>query len=161
MRANVCASSATGSKRRSSPGSSRPTWAVLGRELCLLGRFDEAEQAAERARSLEEAFGVDPVPDYLWRQVLARVHAHRGELAEAERLAREAVAASELSDSLNDQCLVLWDLAEVLAAAGRLDEAEAALEQALDRCKRKKNLALGRQVRERLAELRTQTQPAL
>jgi class 3 adenylate cyclase/tetratricopeptide (TPR) repeat protein len=133
----------------------------LGRELCLLGRFDEAEQTAKRARSLEEAFGVDPVSDYLWRQVLARVHAHRGDLAEAERLAREAVAGSELCDSLNDQCLVLWDLAEVLATAGRLNEAEAALEQALDRCKRKKNLALGRQVRERLAELRTQTQPAL
>ena len=42
--------------------------------------------------------------DYLWRQVLARVHAHRGELAEAERLAREAVAASEQTDSLDDQC---------------------------------------------------------
>ena len=94
------------------------------------------------------------------RQVLARVHAHRGELAEAERLAREAVAASERTDSLDDQCLVLWDLAEVLAAAGRLDEAAAALEQALDRCQRKKNLALARQVRERLAELRAETQPA-
>ena len=100
------------------------------------------------------------MPDYLWRQVLARVHAHRGELAEAERLAREAVAASEQTDSLDDQCLALWDLAEVLAAAGRLDEAEAALEQALDRCRRKKNLALARQVRERLVELRAETQPA-
>ena len=99
--------------------------------------------------------------DYLWRQVLARVHAHRGDLAEAERLAREAVAASELSDSLNDQCLALWDLAEVLAAAGRLDEAEAALEQALERCERKKNRALARQVRERLLDLRAETQPAL
>ena len=68
---------------------------------------------------------------------------------------------ASVSDSLNDQCLALWDLAEVLAAAGRLDEAEAALEQALDRCERKKNLALARQVRERLAELRAETQPAL
>jgi class 3 adenylate cyclase/tetratricopeptide (TPR) repeat protein len=131
----------------------------LGRSLCMLGRFDEAEQAAERARSLEETLG-GLVPDYLWRQVLARVDAHRGELAKAERLAREAVAASEQTDSLDDQCRVLWDLAEVLAAAGRLDEAEAAFEQALDRCRRKKNLALGRQVRERLVELRAQTQPA-
>ena len=89
----------------------------LGRSLCMLGRFDEAEQAAERARSLEETLG-GLVPDYLWRQVLARVHAHRGELAEAERLAREAVAASEQTDSLDDQCRALWDLAEVLAAAG-------------------------------------------
>ena len=93
------------------------------------------------------------MPDYLWRQVLARVHAHRGELAEAERLAREAVAASEQTDSLDDQCLALWDLAEVLAAAGRLDEAAAALEQALDRCRRKKNLALAAQVRQRRDDL--------
>ena len=131
----------------------------LGCSLCRLGRFDEAEQAAERERSLEETLG-GLVPNYLWRQVLARVHAHRGELAEAERLAREAVAASEQTDSLDDQCRVLWDLAEVLAAAGRLDEAEAAFEQALDRCRRKKNLALARQVRERLVELRAQMQPA-
>jgi tetratricopeptide (TPR) repeat protein len=104
----------------------------LGRSLCMLGRFDEAEQAAERARSLEETLGVPVMEDYIWRQVLARVHAHRGDVAEAERLAREAVAGSEQTDLLNDQCLTLYDLGEVLAAAGRYDEAEAALEQALE-----------------------------
>jgi hypothetical protein len=62
---------------------------------------------------------------------------------------------------LDDQCLALWDLAEVLAAADRQAEAAAALEQALDRCRRKKNLALARQVRARLAELRAETQPTL
>src|SRR5262249_2932571 len=66
----------------------------LGRWLCMLGRFDEAEQAADHARALEETLGM-PVPDYLWRQVLARAYAHGGELEEAERLALEAVAASE------------------------------------------------------------------
>jgi class 3 adenylate cyclase/tetratricopeptide (TPR) repeat protein len=131
----------------------------LGRSLCRLGRFDEAEQAAERALLLEETVG-GPVPDYYWRQVLARVRAHRGELTEAERLAREAVAGSEQTDWLNDQCLALWDLGEVLAAASRADDAAAAFEQALERCARKKNLALARQVRERLAELRAQTQAA-
>jgi tetratricopeptide (TPR) repeat protein len=93
--------------------------------------------------------------DYLWRQVMARVHAHRGELAEAERLAREAVVESEQTDLLDNQCLVLWDLAEVLAAAERLDEAEAALEQALDRCRRKQNLARAAQVRRRLDTLQS------
>ena len=94
----------------------------LGRSLCRLGRFDEAAPFAERARAIGETIGEggDSVADdYLWRQVLARVHAHRGELAEAERLAREAVAGSERSDSLDDQCLALCDLAEVLAAAER------------------------------------------
>ena len=100
----------------------------------MLGRFDEAQQAAERARSLEETLDVPVMEDYIWRQVLARVHAHRGDVAEAERMAREAVAGSEQTDLLNDQCLTLYDLGEVLAAAGRYDEAEAALEQALERC---------------------------
>jgi hypothetical protein len=71
----------------------------------------------------------------------------------------EAVAESERADSLDDQCVALWDLAEVLAV--RLDAATAALEQALDRCLRKRNLALARQVRERLVELRTEAQPAV
>jgi tetratricopeptide (TPR) repeat protein len=133
--------------------------ARLARSLWSLGRVDEAEQVAERARALEAQ---DPAsrPEYVWRQVLARIYAYRGQPVEAERLAREAVARSGLTDSLNDQCLALWDLAEVLAAAERFEEADAALEQALERCLRKKNLALARQVRERLAELRAETQPA-
>jgi hypothetical protein len=45
----------------------------------------------------------------MWRQALARVHVHRGELAEAERLAREAVGESERTNWLNDQCTALWD----------------------------------------------------
>jgi tetratricopeptide (TPR) repeat protein len=127
----------------------------LGRSLCKLGRFDDAEKAANRARSLEETRG-GSVPDYLWREVMARVHAHRGDLAEAERLAREAVQASELTDSVDDQCHALCGLAEVLATAGRLDEATAALEEALEGCQRKNNLAFARQVRQRLEELRAE-----
>jgi tetratricopeptide (TPR) repeat protein len=129
----------------------------LGRSLCKLGRFDDAERAAVRARSLEETWG-GSMPDYLWREVMARVHAHRGDLVEAERLAREAVQASELTDSLDDQCQVLCDLAEVLATAGQLDEATAALAQALAGCLRKQNLAFARQVRQRLEELRADEQ---
>ena len=90
----------------------------------------------------------------LWRQVQARVHAHRGERAEAERLAREAEAIGERTDNLNRQGDALCDLAEVLAAAGRRDEAAHALEQALDRYERKKNLAIVAQVRPKLEALR-------
>jgi hypothetical protein len=92
--------------------------------------------------------------------VLARVHVHRGAWAEAERLARHAVAASEETDSLDVQCFALWDLAEVLATSGRPAEAVATLGQALERCRRKKNLALARQVGERLAQLRVEALPA-
>ena len=116
-RANVCASSATGSRRRSSSRSSRPTWAASAVHCaCSVASTKRSRPPSARDRLKRRSGG--PVPDYLWRQVLARVHAHRGELAEAERLAREAVAASELTDSLDDQCHALWDLAEVLAAPG-------------------------------------------
>src|SRR5262249_31698444 len=127
----------------------------LGWTLCRLGRFDEAESLAERTRAFEE--GRDPTlePDswHTWRQTSALVHAHRGELAEAERLARAGVALTGRNDSLDVQCLALWDLAEVLAAAGRSGEAAEAFEQALERCRRKKNLALAAQVRARLETL--------
>src|SRR5262249_44698206 len=109
----------------------------LARSICLLDRFDEAEQLAERARVLEEEQGPSIAPDGVWRQVLARAHAHRGKPVEADRLAGEAVAVHEQTDGLSDQCLALWDLAEVLAAAGRHAEAAVALEQALERCQRK------------------------
>ena len=121
---------------------------MLGRTLCQLGRFDDAEQLVEpRASPRRKARnGVGSRVVAPWRQVLARVHAHRGELAEAERLAREAVAVSERNDGLDVQCLALWDLAEVLVAAQRPAEAAEALGQALDRCRQKKNLALANQV---------------
>ena len=90
----------------------------------------------------------------LWRQVQALVHAHRGEHAQAEPLAREAVAISEPTDALNFQGDALCDLAEVLAAAGRVEEAGVALAQALERYERKKNLAMVAQVQPRLEALR-------
>jgi Tetratricopeptide repeat len=123
--------------------------AKLGRWLCALGRYDEAEPLAQLGRKLEfqEA-------EWLWRQVQARVHAHREEHADAERLAREAIAIVERTDQLTYQGDALCDLAEVLAAAGRTNEAAATFEQSLDRYERKKNLAMVAQVRHRLAELR-------
>ena len=90
----------------------------------------------------------------LWRQVQARVHAHRGEHTEAERLAREAVEIAERTDGLNFRGDALCDLAEVLAGAGRIDEAAETLERALERYERKKNLAMIAQVRPRLEALR-------
>ena len=124
----------------------------LGRSLCALGRFDEAEPLARLGRELggEQDF----VTQMLWRQVQARVHAHRGQHAEAERLAREAEAIGGRTDSLNRHGDALCDLAEVLAAAGRTDEASETLEQALERYERKKNLAMLAQVRPQLEALR-------
>ena len=67
----------------------------------------------------------------LWRQARAKVLARRGDHAEAERLAREAVAIAESTDFLNEQADTYADLAEVLSVAGRAQEAALALGQAL------------------------------
>ena len=123
--------------------------ADLGRSLCVLGRHDEAEPLALRAREL--ANEQDVWSQAMWRQVLALVLAYRGEHAEAVRLGREAVAIMEPTDSLTEQAQALTDLADVLAAAGRTEEARAALRQALDRYERKKNLVMAERVREKLA----------
>ncbi len=123
----------------------------LGRVLCTLGRYDEAEPLARRGRELGDE--QDAVTQTLWRQVQALVYASRGEHDEAERLAREAAAITDNTDSLVHQAEVRCDLAEVLQAAGRGQDAAAALREALDRYERKQIIPLARRVRERIAAL--------
>jgi tetratricopeptide (TPR) repeat protein len=123
----------------------------LGRELCALGRYDEAEPLARRGRELGDE--QDVTAQAFSRQVQALVLAHRGDHGTAERLAREALAITEQTDGLNFQGAALGDLAQVLHAAGRDDEAATALAGALDRYERKRNLAMARRVREQLAAL--------
>ena len=129
----------------------------LGRVLCALGRHDEARPLAQLGRQLAE--GNDVWAQARWRQAQALVDAAAGKHAESERLAREAVAITERTDSLSWQGDALCDLAEVLHAAGRTSEAAATLEQALDRYQRKHNFAMTSQVRERLARLRGEVLP--
>jgi class 3 adenylate cyclase/tetratricopeptide (TPR) repeat protein len=122
---------------------------LLGRSLCALGRHDEAEPLAQQGRQLGDQ--QDAWTQALWRQVQALVLAHRGQYAEAERLARQAVAFTDRTDSLNLQGDALDDLAAVLRLAGRSDEAKATLNQALKQYERKNNLAMAAQMRDRLA----------
>jgi len=124
----------------------------LGRSLCALGRYDEAEEGARVGRELGGE--QDVMTQMLWRQVQARVHAHRGEHAKSAPLAREAVAIAGRTDGLNWQGDALCDLAEVLHAAGRINEAAEVVDQALARYEHKENLAMVAQVRLRLEELR-------
>jgi len=124
---------------------------MLGRGLCALGEYEEAERWLERAR--ETDVRANALGEAAMRQVEALLLAHRGEHARAEQTAREAVEIIERTDGLNYQGDAYCDLAEVLVSAGRTKEAAAALEQALERYERKKNLAMAAQVRDRLAEL--------
>jgi tetratricopeptide (TPR) repeat protein len=133
------------------PATLSPYASMRGRMLCAVGRYDEAEQLAAQAHDLGNEH--DPVTQSFWRQVAALVAAHRGEHAEAERLAREALTYSQQTDSPRVQADAYYDLAEVLQAAGRRDEAAAAWQEALDRYERKGIIPLARRTRERLAAL--------
>jgi tetratricopeptide (TPR) repeat protein len=124
--------------------------ALRSRELSFAGRHEEAEESAKQA--LEHMFDA-PMTQALWRQAHALVATHRGEYDEAEGLARDAVAYIDESDSPKLQGDAYCDLAEVLEAASRRDEAITAWSEALERYERKGVVPLVRRTRERLAAL--------
>ncbi|HEY3549490.1 MAG TPA: adenylate/guanylate cyclase domain-containing protein [Gaiellaceae bacterium] len=96
--------------------------------LYRLDRDDEAWQLTETAADAGAAD--DVITQMLIRQVRAKVLARRGEHAEAERLAREALGLGEPTDSTEVKANSYRDLAIVLAAAGKQDEALDALARA-------------------------------
>jgi len=130
---------------------------MLGRVLCVLGRFDEAQAQVQRGRELAEEY--DVLTQALLRQAQARVDSHRGLHAEAEAHAREAVTLLERTDAVNFQGAALSDLAEVLLAAGGADGAGASFHEALERYERKRNVAAAAQIRARVAALPEVTLP--
>jgi class 3 adenylate cyclase/predicted ATPase len=124
----------------------------LAQALYALDRLDECEAWAGRAGELGASD--DALAQMFSGQVKAKVLARRGELAEAERLACDAVAIGEETDMLDAQGDAYADLAEVLSLAGRPKEAIEALEQALACYERKGNAVMAERMRERLSALR-------
>jgi tetratricopeptide (TPR) repeat protein len=119
---------------RASPGFAHSICGFLARTLHELGHDDEAlELLAEHADTAPddyEAIG-------LQRAAHATILAGRGEVAEAERLAREGVAALEHTEDLMRHGETRLGLAFALRAAGRDDEADAEARTALDLFERK------------------------
>jgi tetratricopeptide (TPR) repeat protein len=99
------------------------------------------DQEALRLTELAERSATPGVADedIGWRRVRAKLLARRGELAEAERLAREATARAALTDLLDDRARALADLAEVLRFGGRWEESTKALDEAIHLYERKGN----------------------
>ncbi len=128
----------------------------LAQALYAVDRLDDADIWAGRATELGASD--DVFTQMLSRQVRGKVLARRGEHAEAELLAREALAACEKTDMLDAQGNVYADLAEVLSLARKPDEAADALEHALERYERKGNLVSAGRARARLAELKDAAQ---
>jgi class 3 adenylate cyclase/tetratricopeptide (TPR) repeat protein len=116
-----------------------------------LGQLGEAERWA--ARSEELGAVDDATTQILWRQARAKVLARRGEHAEAERLAREAVAIAAETEMLNAQAEAEADLGEVLRLAGDPHRAATAFGHALERYERKENLVMAGRMREHLTAL--------
>jgi tetratricopeptide (TPR) repeat protein len=127
----------------------------LAQALYALDRLEEADAWAGRAAELGASD--DMITQMLWRQVRAKVLARRSQQTEAEPLAREAVAIGEKTDMLDAQGDAYADLAEVLSLAGRPNEAEAALGQALGCYQRKGNLVSTQHAQTRLADLQKRT----
>jgi class 3 adenylate cyclase/tetratricopeptide (TPR) repeat protein len=125
---------------------------TLALAIYALDQLDEADAWARRAEELGPRDDADN--EMLWRRVRAKVLARRGEHADGERLALEAVAICDETDRLDAQGDVYADLAEVLLLAGREEAAAVALETAVERYDRKGNLVSAQRARERLAELR-------
>jgi tetratricopeptide (TPR) repeat protein len=123
---------------------------LLARDLCYLGRFDEAEPVLRQAQAVPS----DAVQRALGPAVEALLLAARGELKQAEALARAGVAAAETeTDNLWLQGWGYEDLATVLEHAGRIDDARGSLERALVLWEWKRCLPYVRRVREQIDSL--------
>jgi tetratricopeptide (TPR) repeat protein len=121
------------------------TAAYLGQVLAVQGRDEEADRFAELSADLTG--DDDVVTQTIVHGVRATILAQRGALADAERLAREAVSLADQTDFLNDQAESRLVLAAVLSKSDRPEEAKAAREDALALYEQKGNLVAADQVR--------------
>jgi tetratricopeptide (TPR) repeat protein len=103
--------------------------AMLADALHAQGRGNEALAFTEISERL--AGPEDVYTQAQWRSIRAKVLASLGRVAEAETLARAAVEAAETTDFPVLRADSKRDLAEVLHAAGRRDDAAEALRQAI------------------------------
>jgi DNA-binding SARP family transcriptional activator len=113
--------------------------------LYLLGRYAEAEEWVGLART--HSGPDDRDAESTWRGVEARLAARRGAFDDAHRLAAEALAIVEQTDTLNHRAKLLLDQAEVFRLAGRDPEALEAVRRAVQLYEQKGNVAAAAQAR--------------
>jgi len=122
----------------------------LAEALYRQGRYEEAEECVQ-ASSVPIA--ADAWASTLERRVQARLLARKGQFAEAEGLAREALAMTSEEGRGYLHGEMLMTLAEVLELAGRPEEAVPSVEKALDLYERKGHLPAAQRARDVLAGL--------
>jgi class 3 adenylate cyclase/tetratricopeptide (TPR) repeat protein len=115
----------------------------LADALFVQGGDEEALRLTELVERIARPQDADP--QIAWRRVRAKLLARRGDVEEAERLAREATALAARTDYLDDRAQAVADLAEVLRLAGRPKESAAAVAEAIRLYEEKGNVvAAGR-----------------
>jgi tetratricopeptide (TPR) repeat protein len=134
------------------------TAGYLAAALMQLGRDEEAEGFTSISEDL--AAEDDISSQFLWRTVRGRILARRGLFDDAERLVREALELIGRAEEPDSQAAVLADLGEVLAAAGRRDEARVAFENAASIFEAKGNVVSAAHARKRLDRLSEEELPA-
>ncbi|HEX9236003.1 MAG TPA: adenylate/guanylate cyclase domain-containing protein, partial [Actinomycetota bacterium] len=128
----------------------------VGADLALViletvGREQEALALADAHEPLMIEDDVDAV--VRWDAVRARALARLGDAAVAERLARRSVQRAWASDYVDLRGLSQEALAEVLRRSGRMDEAAAALRQAVAAYEAKGNLVSAAHARDVLEKM--------
>ncbi|HEY7478573.1 MAG TPA: adenylate/guanylate cyclase domain-containing protein [Actinomycetota bacterium] len=118
--------------------------------LATAGRLQEAEAIVDRVGAIDPDDLTDAPIAY---RVRALVASARGEHVQADRLNREAVAIGEGTNGLFDLAWTYIERGEILRAAGRHEEASAALTQAIRLADRKGDVMTAAFARELLAEL--------
>jgi len=102
---------------------------ILAEVVYAQGRADEAEELATAIAG--SAGSEDVYSQLLWRGVSAKVLAGRGDVDQAERLARESIELVSVTDFLHGHWYAWMTLGEVLGHGQRMDEAQAAATRAI------------------------------
>jgi class 3 adenylate cyclase/tetratricopeptide (TPR) repeat protein len=126
--------------------------ANLAEALYRQGRYDEAEDmlSASAAASADD----DVTTRVLGRAIQAKLLARRGQLNEAEVVAREAVALAAETEYVDLRGESLLALGEVLRLASRPSEGAETMQEALDLWEAKGNMRFAARTRAFLEELR-------
>jgi tetratricopeptide (TPR) repeat protein len=116
------------------------------------GRDEEALRLTERWRPERLTVREDVDAQVGWRRVRAKLLARRGEVEEAERLAREAIALATQTDYLDLRAQTSADLAEVLQLTGDPQGSAAACKESIQLYEQKGNIVGAMRVRSYLDE---------
>jgi tetratricopeptide (TPR) repeat protein len=122
---------------------------LLGAALWELQRHDDAERFAGISRDIAD--DDDVLSQVLWRSVMGKALARRGDVTAAVDLATSAVELAAPTADIELHADALTALADVLGSVGRSDEEEPRLREALALYERKGDIVLAGALRDRLA----------